>query len=64
MSAESRILIVEDEASIADNISIALQLEGYTSEHCVLAAEALDKISSGAFALAIVDVGLPDMNGF
>ena len=64
MTADKRILIVEDEASIADNISFALQLEGYTSEHCILAGDALEKVTGGGFALAIVDVGLPDMNGF
>lgn len=59
-----RILIVEDEVSIADNISVALQLEGFSSEHCVLASEALARLQSEPFELAIVDVGLPDMNGF
>ncbi|WP_315981977.1 response regulator [Aliamphritea spongicola] len=59
-----RILIVEDEVSIADNISVALQLEGFSSEHCVLASEALARLQAEPFELAIVDVGLPDMNGF
>ncbi len=64
MADNKRILIVEDEASIADNISFALQLEGFSSEHCMLAGDALLRLEEAPFALAIVDVGLPDMNGF
>ncbi|WP_261843185.1 two-component system response regulator CreB [Aliamphritea ceti] len=64
MADSKHILIVEDEASIADNISFALQLEGFSSEHCTLAGDALLRLKEASFALAIVDVGLPDMNGF
>ncbi len=64
MAEAKRILIVEDETSIADNISVALQLEGFGSVHCMLAGDALARLQTEAFELAIVDVGLPDMNGF
>lgn len=59
-----RILIVEDEQSIADNILYALQLEGFTPEHCLLGNEALAKLAQQPFDLMILDVGLPDINGF
>ncbi|EAR60333.1 two-component system regulatory protein [Neptuniibacter caesariensis] len=58
------ILIVEDEPSIADNVSIALQLDGFTSEHFILAQEGLNALQNSRFDLAIIDVGLPDFNGF
>lgn len=64
MTAADTILIVEDETAIADNINFALQLEGYSSQHCSLAGDALTALKTTDFALAIIDVGLPDMNGF
>ena len=65
MSQDSpRILIVEDEPSIADNITFALQLDGFHSEHHLLAASALNLLQTTSFDLVIIDVGLPDFNGF
>ena len=60
----THILIVEDEPSIADNVSIALQLDGFTSEHFILAQDGLNALQNSRFDLAIIDVGLPDFNGF
>ncbi|HLF97181.1 MAG TPA: two-component system response regulator CreB [Methylococcaceae bacterium] len=59
-----RILIVEDEPAIADTLIYALANEGYDPEHVSLAQAALSRLRSGDFALAILDVGLPDGNGF
>ena len=58
------ILIIEDEAAIADVLSYTLQSEGYETRHCTLGDEGLAQLRSGAHALAILDVGLPDMSGF
>jgi two-component system catabolic regulation response regulator CreB len=62
--ARRRILVVEDEPGIADTIRYALVTEGFDAEVFPLAATALAALEKGGFALAIVDVGLPDMNGF
>lgn len=59
-----RILIVEDEPAIADTIVYALRTEGFAPEHFGLGRPALDALREDGFALAIVDVGLPDINGF
>lgn len=59
-----RILIVEDEPAIADTLVYALASEGYAPEHVSLAQAALTRLKSEEFALAILDVGLPDGNGF
>jgi two-component system catabolic regulation response regulator CreB len=59
-----RILIVEDEPAIADTLLYALASEGYLPEHVSLARTALARLRSEEFALAILDVGLPDGNGF
>lgn len=66
MSGETRnrILIVEDEPAIADTLIYALSSEGYHPEHATLAREALELLRRDDFALAILDIGLPDGNGF
>jgi two-component system catabolic regulation response regulator CreB len=61
------ILIVEDEAAIADSIGYALRTEGFLPRHVSLGADALAIVRSGKDAqpaLIVLDVGLPDMNGF
>src|SRR5512139_14221 len=58
------ILIIEDETPIAEVLAYALKSEGYATQHCTLGSEGLDQLRSGAHSLAIMDVGLPDMNGF
>jgi two-component system catabolic regulation response regulator CreB len=58
------ILIAEDEQAIADSIAYALRTDGFTPHHVTLAADALQAVRTGAPALVVLDVGLPDMNGF
>ncbi len=58
------ILIVEDEPSIADNIAYALSTDGYCVEHCATAEDGLRVLKEKSIALVILDVGLPDLNGF
>ncbi|HYN79426.1 MAG TPA: two-component system response regulator CreB [Lamprocystis sp. (in: g-proteobacteria)] len=59
-----RILIVEDEQAIADTLIYVLGTEGFVAEHYLLARDALTALGRGGFDLMILDVGLPDMNGF
>jgi len=59
-----RILIVEDEPSIADNITYALSTDGFEPHWCSTGSEALAEIKNNAFSLVILDIGLPDINGF
>lgn len=61
---KQRILVVEDEPSILDNIVYSLETDGFTVSGCGSGEEALELSRDGAFDLVIVDVGLPDMNGF
>lgn len=60
----AHILIVEDEAAIADTLIFALQAEGYTTTWLNLAGAALDCIQKRQVDLVILDVGLPDLSGF
>jgi two-component system catabolic regulation response regulator CreB len=59
------ILIVEDELAIADSLAYALRTDGFEPLHVSLGQHALDVMRGpGAPALIVLDVGLPDMNGF
>jgi len=59
-----RILVVEDEPAIADTIHYALSTEGYDPVWCATGQAALDAARDDGIALVILDVGLPDINGF
>ena len=59
-----KILLVEDEPSIADNIVYALKTEGFEPVSCSTGREALARFAQEKFTLIILDVGLPDINGF
>lgn len=59
-----KILLVEDEPSIADNIVYALKTESFDPVWCTTGKEALSRIAQEKFALVILDVGLPDVSGF
>ena len=58
------ILLVEDDRPIADNVILALARDNMACRHVTLVAEALALLRQGGFDLAILDVGLPDGNGF
>lgn len=58
------ILIIEDEAAIADTLIYALETEGFQVEWVTLGREGVARIGQGGVALAVLDVGLPDGNGF
>ena len=59
-----KILIVDDETEIADLIEVYLKNEDYTVFKFYTAKEALQCIESTQLDLAILDVMLPDMDGF
>ena len=62
MSAE--ILVVDDEAAIADLVEVYLKNEGYTVHKCGTGGEALACEEREQLDLAILDVMLPDVDGF
>ncbi|MBN1807648.1 MAG: two-component system response regulator CreB [Planctomycetes bacterium] len=59
-----RILIIEDEPGVAENISYALETEGMEPAWCGTGREGLEKLEAGGVDLVILDVGLPDADGF
>ena len=58
------ILVVDDEAAIADLVEVYLKNEGYTVHKFGTAADALACVDRTHLDLAILDVMLPDMSGF
>ena len=52
----SRILIVDDDPDIGSVLQRGLALDGYEAEHVALAATARDRLATGGYAAAIVDV--------
>jgi len=62
--ARPRILVVEDEPSIADNLVYSLNSEGFTAEVCGTGMLALRRFAAEDWALVVLDVGLPDVSGF
>ena len=64
MTPKPRILLVEDESGIADTLQYVLSTDGFAPVWCSTAAEALAQFAAELPALAVLDVGLPDLNGF
>jgi two-component system catabolic regulation response regulator CreB len=62
--SHSRILVVEDEPAIADTIVYALSTDGFEPQWCATGGAALEAVRARPCALAVLDVGLPDINGF
>lgn len=59
-----KILVVDDETEIADLIELYLKNENYTVFKYYRAKDALACINNTSFDLAILDIMLPDINGF
>lgn len=64
MTSPPSILIVDDEPAIANAVQFSLKQNGYDSVVVGLALDAIAAVSRQRFDLAILDVGLPDMDGF
>lgn len=58
------ILIVDDEKEIADLVELYLRNENYQIEKAVDSETALDILEKKKIGLALLDVMLPDMDGF
>ena len=61
---EADILVVDDEEAIGDLVTVYLHSEGFTVHRAATAAEALALVARQPVDLALLDVMLPDMDGF
>ena len=59
-----KVFLVEDDREIAKNLARLLQSEGFLVSHAPTQREASGMIAEGRFDLALVDISLPDGNGF
>ena len=62
--SSKHILLVEDEEHLLKTIQLNLELEGYTVSTATNGIEALKEFRKGEFNLIVLDVMLPEMNGF
>ena len=58
-----RLLLVEDDPALGEGIRVALKPEGYTVDWVQDGRSALHALTHERFDLAILDLGLPDMDG-
>ena len=59
-----RIFLIEDDQAIAKNLMLLLQSEGFIVTHAATRKEATDTLVDNKFDLALIDISLPDGNGF
>jgi CheY-like chemotaxis protein len=59
-----RVFIVDDNADAADTLALLLQLEGHAVHAVHSAGDAIDTIESFGPDVALVDIGLPDIDGY
>ncbi|MBS0453111.1 MAG: two-component system response regulator CreB [Proteobacteria bacterium] len=62
--SQQRVLIAEDESGIADTLQYVLKSDGFVPVWCATAQAALAEFEAQPPAIVILDIGLPDMNGF
>ena len=60
----TRILVVEDEGRIASFLVKGFSAHGYTTDIATTGEEALSQVRSGGYDLLLLDIGLPDRDGF
>jgi two-component system catabolic regulation response regulator CreB len=58
------ILVIEDEKAIFETLAVALEREGFKAIHAPTAASGLDSWKTLDPSLIILDVGLPDYDGY
>jgi two-component system OmpR family response regulator len=62
--ASHRVLVVDDEPNIVDVVSMALRYQGFDVACAGTGAEALSQVASFSPHIIVLDVMLPDMEGF
>ncbi len=64
MNPPVRVLVVDDEPYITDVVSSALAFEGFATQEASTAVDALAHARAGGFDCIVLDVMLPDGDGF
>lgn len=58
-----RVLLVEDDTSLADGLCTGLKRAGYAVDHGETAKSAQQFLKAGSYDIVLLDLGLPDMDG-
>jgi len=64
MTDKNRILVVDDERAITDLVAMALKYEGFEARAAATARDARHEVMDFRPELIVLDVGLPDQDGF
>ena len=64
LTSDHRILVVDDEKNITDLVAMALRLKGATVEVAHTGNEAIRSVAAFRPHLVVLDVMLPDLDGF
>lgn len=64
MAEKRRILVVDDEDALRTVLSAELNSEGYEVGTAADGMEALDELQKGTYDLVLLDIKMPNMNGF
>jgi CheY-like chemotaxis protein len=59
-----RVLVVDDDVDTADSFGLLLRMWGYDAYVCYGPAEALDVVAAAAPHAVLLDIGLPEMDGY
>jgi DNA-binding response OmpR family regulator len=59
-----RLLVVEDEEDLAEGLRVGLTRHGYAVDVAADAAQAYDNLTVNAYDLMLLDINLPDGDGF
>ncbi len=62
-SPSRRVLVVEDDPAIREILRLHLELAGFALDEAADGRQALDRIRTTAFALVLLDVMLPGLDG-
>ena len=58
------IIIIDDEKEICESIKMILEYEGYAVDFSTNSLEGIEKISDNQFSALLLDIQMPEMNGF
>ncbi len=59
-----RVLVVDDNRDAADSLAALLRLGGYDAEAAYTGREALERMRAAAADIVLLDIGLPEMDGY
>jgi len=60
----NKVLIVDDESNVCDFLSEYLEYKGFIPEIALSGAEAIQKIGNNDYDIVLLDLIMPEMNGF